>query len=34
MAQLSSDVEAFGEPMRSLNEAANHIAGTLVPLRM
>jgi molybdopterin molybdotransferase len=32
MAQLSSDLEAFGEPMRSVDEAANHIAGTLVPV--
>ena len=32
MAQLSSDLEAFGEPMRSVDEAANHIAGTLVPI--
>jgi molybdopterin molybdotransferase len=32
MAQLSSDLEAFGEPMRSVSEAANHIASTLVPV--
>jgi hypothetical protein len=32
MAQLSSDLEAFGEPMRSVDEAANHIAGTLAPV--
>jgi molybdopterin molybdotransferase len=32
MAQLSSDLEAFGEPMRSVDEAANHIASTLVPV--
>jgi molybdopterin molybdotransferase len=32
MAQLSSDFEAFGEPLRSVDEAANHIAGTLVPV--
>jgi molybdopterin molybdotransferase len=32
MAQLSSDLEAFGEPMRSMDEAADHIAGALAPL--
>ena len=32
MAQLSSDLEAFGEPMRLVDEAANHIAGTLAPI--
>jgi molybdopterin biosynthesis enzyme len=32
MPQLSSDLEAFGEPMCSVDEAANHIAGTLVPV--
>ena len=32
MAQPSSDLEAFGEPMRSVDEAANHIAGTLAPV--
>jgi molybdopterin molybdotransferase len=32
MAQLSSDLEAFGEPLRSVSEAANHIASTLAPV--
>jgi molybdopterin molybdotransferase len=32
MAQLTSDLGAFGEPMRSVEEAANHIAGTLAPV--
>jgi molybdopterin molybdotransferase len=32
MAQLLSDLKAFGEPMRSVSEAANHIASTLVPV--
>src|SRR5580658_6861689 len=32
MAQLSSDLEAFGEPMRSMGEAADHIASTLAPV--
>ena len=32
MTQLSSDLEAFGEPIRSVDEAANHIAGTLAPV--
>ncbi len=32
MAQLSSDLEAFGEPMRSVDEAANHIGGALAPV--
>jgi molybdopterin molybdotransferase len=32
MAQLSSDLEGFGEPMRSVDEAAIHIAGTLAPV--
>jgi molybdopterin molybdotransferase len=32
MAQLSSDLEAFGEPMRSMEEAADHIASALAPL--
>jgi molybdopterin molybdotransferase len=32
MSQLASDLEAFGEPMRSVEEAANHIAGTLAPV--
>jgi molybdopterin molybdotransferase len=32
MAQPSSDLVAFGEPMRSVDEAANHIASTLAPV--
>src|SRR5580692_176640 len=32
MAQLSSGLEGFGEPIRSVDEAANHIAGTLAPV--
>ena len=32
MTQLSSDLAAFGEPMRSVDEAANHLAGTLGPV--
>ena len=32
MAQLSSDLEAFGEPMRSVDEAVNHIAAILTPV--
>ena len=32
MAQLSSDLEAFGDPMRSLDEAVSHILGALAPV--
>jgi molybdopterin molybdotransferase len=29
MVQLTSDLAAFGEPMRPVDEAGNHIASTL-----
>ena len=32
MAQLSSDLEAFGEPMRSVDEAVKHIGASLAPV--
>jgi len=32
MAQISSDLEAFGEPMRSVDEAVNQIAATIAPV--